>query len=103
MLSQNYIQSIIGSVQSFHPNEIYLFGSYARGNPTVDSDIDLLIIADSFSDIPRRDRQISLRKSLRHLNKPKDILARTPTEMAELQSDPYSIEYIAVHEGIRLL
>ena len=31
-------------VETFHPQRIYLFGSYASGKPTPDSDVDLLVI-----------------------------------------------------------
>lgn len=31
-------------VQQFHPAKIVLFGSYAYGKPTPDSDVDLLIV-----------------------------------------------------------
>jgi len=30
--------------REFNPERIILFGSYARGNPTPDSDVDLLVI-----------------------------------------------------------
>ena len=30
-------------VQQFHPERIILFGSYAYGRPTADSDVDLLV------------------------------------------------------------
>ncbi len=33
-------------VQHFHPQKIILFGSYAYGTPSVDSDVDLLVIMD---------------------------------------------------------
>ena len=32
------------SVEHFHPERIYLFGSQARGEATTESDIDLLIV-----------------------------------------------------------
>ncbi|HCP99747.1 MAG TPA: DNA polymerase III subunit beta, partial [Candidatus Latescibacteria bacterium] len=31
-------------VDIFHPEQIILFGSYAYGTPTRDSDVDLLVI-----------------------------------------------------------
>ena len=31
-------------VQRFHPDKIILFGSYASGTPTPDSDVDLLVV-----------------------------------------------------------
>ena len=33
--------------QDYNPDQIILFGSYAYGNPTDESDIDLLIIKDT--------------------------------------------------------
>jgi len=33
--------------EGYNPQKIILFGSYARGNPTEDSDIDLLIIKET--------------------------------------------------------
>ena len=30
--------------QQFHPERIILFGSYAYGRPTPDSDVDLLVV-----------------------------------------------------------
>ncbi len=33
-------------INVYHPAVIYLFGSYAWGQPTKDSDLDLLIIVD---------------------------------------------------------
>ncbi|HLF73922.1 MAG TPA: nucleotidyltransferase domain-containing protein [Anaerolineales bacterium] len=31
-------------VEKFHPQKIILFGSYARGNPRPESDVDLLVV-----------------------------------------------------------
>lgn len=31
-------------VQAYHPERIVLFGSYAYGMPTLDSDVDLLVV-----------------------------------------------------------
>ena len=62
-------------VQEFQPERIILFGSYAYGTPTADSDVDLLVILPFEGKAPR--------KSLEILNKinPRlavDILVRTP-------------------------
>ncbi len=41
------IQKVVGQiVQQFHPEKIILFGSYAHGQPTQDSDVDLLVVMD---------------------------------------------------------
>jgi predicted nucleotidyltransferase len=36
-------------IDEFHPERIVLFGSYARGEATTDSDVDLLVIMPSFA------------------------------------------------------
>src|SRR5206468_6873864 len=38
---QSYCEALI---REFHPQKIILFGSYAYGHPTFDSDVDLLVI-----------------------------------------------------------
>jgi predicted nucleotidyltransferase len=34
-------------VEKFKPQKIILFGSYARGNPRPESDVDLLVVMDT--------------------------------------------------------
>ena len=42
------IQEIVGQIVAhFHPRKIILFGSYAYGTATVDSDVDLLVMMDT--------------------------------------------------------
>jgi uncharacterized protein len=65
-------------VQEFQPVSIILFGSYAYGNPTPDSDVDLLVV------LPFNGK--SFRKSLEILNRtnpsfPIDLLARRPEDI----------------------
>ena len=38
-----------------HVSEMYLFGSYVRGNTHADSDIDIAVVSDSFSGDPIND------------------------------------------------
>lgn len=45
MVTEKQIQEVTNIiVDTVHPEKIYLFGSYANGNATKKSDIDLLII-----------------------------------------------------------
>lgn len=45
MVNDQTIQDLCNHiVQEFHPDRIILFGSYASGNPTPDSDVDLLVL-----------------------------------------------------------
>ncbi len=42
------IQDVVDKiVREFHPKKIILFGSYAWGEPTEDSDVDLFIVKES--------------------------------------------------------
>lgn len=66
-------------VQAFNPEKIIVFGSYAYGDPGIDSDIDLLIIMKSKERPAIRSAQIS--KLIRPRPFPMDILVRTPEEI----------------------
>ena len=45
MVDEQTIQDLCNRiVQDFQPERIILFGSYAYGNPTPDSDVDLLVV-----------------------------------------------------------
>ena len=41
---QKIVQQI---VDHFHPQKVILFGSYAHGTPTADSDVDLLVVMET--------------------------------------------------------
>ncbi len=47
MVTQKDIQATCDDiVREFAPLQVILFGSYAYGNPTEDSDVDLLVVMD---------------------------------------------------------
>ena len=66
----------------FRPLKIILFGSYAYGTPTVDSDVDVLVILP-FTGSPH-EQSIAIRAFLNRdgARFPMDILARTPETVA---------------------
>ena len=84
-------------VEQFHPEKIILFGSYARGDATEDSDVDLLIIAES-SD-PRYKRAVPIYRSLSGVEVGIDILVYTPREVQEWSQVPEAIVNKALTEG----
>lgn len=56
-IPQKAIDAVILQIaEKFHPQKIILFGSYARGNPRPESDLDLLVILDA----PPQERRLSL-------------------------------------------
>ena len=79
-LLRNIVQKIVAGV---HPHKIILFGSYAYGTPSSDSDLDLLVIMDT-EDRPA-ERVLAVSRLLRPRPFPMDILIRTPDEIADAQ------------------
>jgi uncharacterized protein len=66
--------------RAFQPEKIILFGSYAYGHPSIESDIDLLVI------MPFEGRQSEQAiRILNHLSAlaPIDLLVRRPEEVEE--------------------
>ena len=84
MITQKQIEKIVERIASNHnPEKIILFGSYAYGIPTEDSDLDLLVVVES-SDQPRYRRAREIRKHLWGIAEvPKDILVYTQEEIDE--------------------
>ena len=74
-----------------------LFGSCAPGDASEHSDIDLLVIED---EVPDRAREmVRLRRLLRPLRVPADILVYTENEVAQWGNQPGSALYWALREG----
>jgi predicted nucleotidyltransferase len=67
-------------VEHFHPQQVVLFGSYAYGTPTPDSDVDLLVVMET----PLRhvEQAVEIRKAV-DFPFPVDVLVRTPQHIAE--------------------
>lgn len=74
---QEFSQQI---VEKFQPDRIILFGSYAYGQPTDDSDIDLLVILP-FEDLPVY-KAIEIRRQVKPPF-PLDLLARTSEQIQQ--------------------
>lgn len=73
-------------VEQFHPQQVILFGSYAYGQPTPDSDVDLLVIKPITKSAVAD--ATSIRRAVRHLrhtvaNLPLDILIRDPDDFRQ--------------------
>jgi hypothetical protein len=79
--------------------EAYLFGSYARNQASADSDIDLIIVADSTRSFPDRFRDfVGLGAGL----PPMDLLIYTPAEWRKLRAQPPPLLRAAMAEWIAL-
>ena len=79
MIKEEEIQNIVTKIaQEYEPEKIILFGSFAWGKPTKDSDVDLLIIKNTEQSFFERNRTI--RKIINGFL-PVDILVKTPKEV----------------------
>src|SRR5689334_16091496 len=79
MIDARAIENVVNQIaRSCNPERIILFGSYAYGTPTEDSDVDLMVI--------KRYRGSSVRAACRirvesDVPFPRDILVRSPAEV----------------------
>ena len=74
-------QAIERIVSALKPEKIILFGSYAFGNPTHDSDVDLLVVMKTRK--KRAERYVVVSQLLLPRQFPVDIIVKTPKEVEE--------------------
>ena len=84
-------------VRTSRPQKIILFGSQARGEARPNSDIDLLVVADSSK--PRHQRAAPLYGAVSDILVAMDILVYTPGEVEEWSEVPQAFVTTAVREG----
>jgi uncharacterized protein len=84
-------------VEAGSPSKIILFGSYARGNPTNDSDIDLVVIWDT--DLNVHERNVYLRRLYPHRDFPLDVFAFPLHDYEDYKDMPGTMLYEATHFG----
>jgi predicted nucleotidyltransferase len=84
-------------VSRFHPDQIILFGSHARGEAGPSSDVDLLVVMP-FSG-SKREKQVEIRLALQGIGISKDILVSSPEEFQWRKEIPGTIERPAALEG----
>lgn len=78
-VSRTLPKAIKRIVSELKPEKIILFGSYAYGNPTPDSDVDLLVIMDTKASY--KERYLAVARLLRPRSFPVDIIVKTPKEI----------------------
>ncbi len=88
-------------VETYQPKVIYLFGSYAWGQPDEDSDIDMLIVVEE-SPEKFHQRIKPAYRALRGFKVPKDILVYTEKEFDDQSEEPASLLFKIKAEGVKL-
>ena len=69
----------------FHPKEVVLFGSRVVGNAHDESDLDVILVSESFRDIPQHQQFPLVRKSIRAPYSI-DYLCYTPEEFERMKT-----------------
>jgi predicted nucleotidyltransferase len=102
MIEQKTVDTIIKKlVEVYSPTGIYIFGSYAWGQPTEDSDLDLLVIVKDSEEKSYR-RPVKGLLSLKDLKIPKDLIVSTKKEFDKYSSDITSIFYQIKEKGKKI-
>lgn len=82
MAKKTIVTEIVNKIKAqFKPQKIILFGSYAWGKPTEDSDIDLFLIMES--NLRRDKRALQVQKAFSQRTFPLDIIVYTPEEVKQ--------------------
>ena len=85
-----------------HPEAIVLFGSAARNEAVLGSDLDLLIVIDLPTGVSPRDMARKLHALFSGWLLPLDIIVLTPAEWEQGLHLPGHIARVAAQEGVRL-
>jgi predicted nucleotidyltransferase len=98
MLSTAQIQELSGRIErEFDPERIVLFGSYAQGEASDDSDVDLLVVAET--SLPPSQRFAAVRRLAADYPASFDIVVKTPEEYARARNVVNHIVYFADKYG----
>jgi predicted nucleotidyltransferase len=102
MISKKTIEEVKKRlVRAYNPLAVYLFGSYAWGKPTDDSDLDLLIVVAK-SDKKLHERSFIASDVLIDFVLAKDIIVYTKDEFEKKSKDITSLAYKIKKEGKEL-
>lgn len=98
MMTMAQIEELVQRIgREFHPERVILFGSYARGTVTKDSDVDLLVVAKT--DLAPRQRYCAVRRLIADVPASFDIIVKTPEEYNRWRSVVNHIVYFADKYG----
>lgn len=99
MITQDQIQQLINEIAAgYQPDKIYLFGSYANGTATKDSDIDLFIVKDT--DKRKVERSWEVKEGIKKYPKVGlDVFVLTNKELEIGMKDVINIGKEAINTG----
>jgi predicted nucleotidyltransferase len=96
--SKSYIRQMVKRiVTQFQPEKIILFGSHARGQAGLDSDVDLLIVMPVLGS--KREKAVEIAVALHDIPVAKDVIVVTPDDFEWRKEVVGTIERPAAREG----
>ena len=98
MISSEQIQQAVAKlVAAAKPSKIILFGSYARGEATEDSDLDLMVIEPEVGN--KFEEMVRLRNVMGDMDIGVDLLVYSDREASRRSQVPGTVLYWAYKEG----
>lgn len=90
MIAERDIADVVEQIVALYdPDQVYLFGSYAKGNAADHSDLDLLVVRPT--ELPRWLRGSDVVAVLARMAFRMDVLFMTPQEVQDELAQPYSL------------
>ena len=98
VLDPNHVRTLITRiVETLEPERVVLFGSHARGDAAPQSDVDLLVIAESSR--PRYERAIPVYRAIAGVPVEVDVMVYTPAEVRDWSCVDQAFVTTALREG----
>jgi predicted nucleotidyltransferase len=98
VISENTIQLAVERlVAAANPSKVILFGSYARGDATEDSDLDLMVIEQEVQN--SGEEMIRLHREVGDVGVGVDVLVYSDKEASRRSQVPGTLLYWAFKEG----
>ncbi len=95
---ETYLKIVVENItNNLNPEKIILFGFYAYGHQTIDIDIDLMVVMET-DEMPHK-RSVPIRKILKGIGLPKDIIVKTPEEFKKFKDIVGTVVYPVAHKG----
>ncbi len=88
-------------VERWHPRQVWLFGSRARGDATPESDWDLFVVVDDSVDDADLDPGVG-RQLRRQCGIHADVIPWRVSEFTEFRATPNTLAYAVATDGVLL-
>lgn len=96
--AETVANAISAIVETARPRKVVLFGSYVRGEMNRNSDLDILVVTGE-DVIDNRKESVRIRRALRGISVPLDIIVVTESQLREHADTPGLIYREALKTG----